>query len=173
MEPPTTHYDSHDWRGASVWHGTSVEAAKSIQKDGVSVDLSMGYFGQAFYVADNRDLAKSNYADMEDDGAIVELRLSKTARILDLRRGEDVDRWQATGMGNKIHLPDFAARMRGLGIDGIYDNSVGGLAIYNSKAIEVTAVTPVKTDGTAISLPPETQALENSTCEIGRGRGIS
>jgi hypothetical protein len=49
------------WAGAELWHGTDSESARDIEAHGIRMEASgRGYFGPAFYSADQRDLAASN-----------------------------------------------------------------------------------------------------------------
>jgi hypothetical protein len=59
------------WEGRDLWHGGSQAAAEDIVENGIDMSQSSGgYFGYAFYVADEEDLARSNYADFcgEEEG---------------------------------------------------------------------------------------------------------
>jgi hypothetical protein len=127
------------WGGVRVYHGTSVEYAEDIAENGVDIARSHhGYFGQAFYVAEDRELAVSNYAEFSDSdgpGAVLEFEIAEGAKILDLRNAHDSEVYRASGLAEMIGRDDFALNARRKGIDGIYDRSVGGLAIYNPKVL--------------------------------------
>ena len=128
------------WTGREVFHGSSVEAAQDIVENGVDMSCSgKGYFGEAFYVADERALAVSNYAEFSDGdgpGAVLAMTLREGARILDMRNSEDARVWDASGLGGRIGQRGFARLARQAGVDGVYDRSVGGLAIYNASVLE-------------------------------------
>jgi hypothetical protein len=127
------------WAGRDVFHGCSRESALDILEHGVLMDRSSkGYFGQAYYLAEDEDLALSNYAAMEDEGegsAVLRHEIVEGARILDLRNGEDYAEWQATGLADRVGVDGFAALARRKGVAGVYDRSVGGLAIFDPRAL--------------------------------------
>lgn len=141
------------WQGADVWHGTGAAAAEDIRDNGIDMSQSnKGYFGQAFYVADNRNLAQSNYADfaeeegIEEPGRVVYLYIDDASRILDLRNPVDAEIWSTSGLASKCGQDGFAGIAVKAGIDGVYDRSVGGLAIYNPTVLKVCRVEPTKED---------------------------
>lgn len=127
------------WSEVSVFHGTSAEHAENIVEGGISMGKSsLGYFGEAFYVADDKELAISNYAEMsgdEDGGVVIEYTIVENAKILDLRNADDGQVWAESGLGDMIGFPGLAGKAVRAGVDGVYDRSVGGLAIYNPKAL--------------------------------------
>lgn len=127
----------HIWPGQDVFHGTDVASAQDIVSFGPVIERSAGgYFGGAFYVAEEEALARSNYADFSgDEGGVVAFTLSETARILDLRNGEDWKVWKEVTSGLDMGSREFAAHCRHGGVDGIYDRSFGGLAIFNPKVL--------------------------------------
>lgn len=124
-------------RQITVYHGTSSLAAESICAHGVLVERSCGgYFGVAFYVTEDRELAQSNYADWcdEDDGlpAVLRFEMTLTDGCLDLSNPEHWDRWIASGLANRINEPRIAELARAAGIAAVWDeNSVGGWAVYD------------------------------------------
>jgi hypothetical protein len=130
--------------GSKVWHGTSREAGRSIVSDGIDVSKSeSGYFGRGFYVADNPELAKSNYADFAEDGeegVVLEFRVEPDARILDLRDEDDWKVWRDGGYDRDMGREDFPKRMFRAGIDGVYDNSFEGICFYNPDALRFIRV---------------------------------
>lgn len=129
------------WAGRDIWHGTSSESAADIRDHGIRMDAcTPGYFGQAFYAADDRALSVSNYAEAFDDdaGAVVHLRISDGANILDLRNPVDSEAWAP--FANVVGRPDFNRMMRKNGIHGVYDRSMGGLAIFDERSVEVVGV---------------------------------
>lgn len=125
-----------------VYHGTPVDPEDpdfnqegfEALKRGV-VDLAFafgGYFGFGFYVTENPRLARSNYAGRS--GYVFKYRLNP-ARVLDLRLSEHFDIWKRSGLDRMTgdrRMPAMAVRK---GIDGVYDRSVGGICIYNPKAL--------------------------------------
>jgi hypothetical protein len=130
-----------EWEGRLVYHGCSQQDAQSIMK-GIEVRPTGGYFGNAFYVADDPKLAKSNYADFADEdaggAAVLEFTIKPGAHILDLRNDEDTEEWgRVTHRGNDISRSDFHIQMVRQGIDGVFDRSVGGLAVYNPEILDL------------------------------------
>jgi hypothetical protein len=127
------------WAGRHVFHGASEDDAHDIEEIGVSMDKSSkGYFGEAFYVAEEEELARSNYAEFSDDedgGAVLEFVIADEARILDLRNSTDAEKWQSSGLERRLGERGLAGEAVRKGIDGVYDRSVGGLAIYNPDVI--------------------------------------
>lgn len=127
------------WAGRDVYHGTDARAAADILDHGVLMDAShKGYLGQGFYVAEEAGLARSNYAEAAEDGAgaVLAMTLQEGARILDLRNAEDAKIWTGTGLAGRVGEDGFARLARRLKVDGVYDRSVGGLAIYNPEVLE-------------------------------------
>ena len=126
------------WPRREVWHGSSLDAAEDITAHGVRMDASgKGYFGRAFHVADDRDLAVSNYARMHDGtaAAVVRAVVNENARILDLRNAKDWEAWKP--LASQVGDPDFDIVARRAGVDGVYDRSIGGLAIFNAEALRI------------------------------------
>ena len=125
-----------NWPGRDIWHGTDHASALDICENGVNMDLStQGYFGQAFYVAERFEHARDSYAEANDEnGAVLRGTIRDGARILDLRNAEDSQAWDR--ISEQVSRPGFAAIARRAGVDGVYDRSVGGLAIYNAAVIE-------------------------------------
>lgn len=125
------------WEGRQVFHGTSVDAAEDILANGIQMGSSSGgYFGEGFYVADEEALARESYADFSDGpGAVLAFSIESGARILDLRNMDDARRWSTSGLTDSIGRPGFSGFARRAGIDGVYDRSMGGLAIFNARAL--------------------------------------
>ena len=134
------------WSLQNVYHGASLEDAEGIVERGISIHKSAGgYFGQAFYVAEDEALARSNYADFSDGdeaGAVVSFEIKEAARIIDMRNSVDAAFWTESGLAEKIGMKDFARLAVQAGVDGVYDRSFGGLAIYNSNAVECRGLIP-------------------------------
>jgi hypothetical protein len=127
------------WAGRDVYHGTDPGSAADILERGILMDAShKGYLGQGFYVAEEASLARSNYAEASEDGegAVLAMTIREGARILDLRNGEDAKNWTESGLAARVPEDGFARLARRIGVDGVYDRSVGGLAIYNPDVLE-------------------------------------
>ena len=132
------------WPGREVWHGTDMGAATDILACGVRMEASgQGYFGRAFYVTDDRDIAIENYANFsgEEAGAVLRLIIADGANILDLRNPIDAKAWKS--VEREIGNPDFDRIARRAGIAGVYDRSMGGLAIYDPRMITPLEISPV------------------------------
>lgn len=122
----------------TVYHGTDSESARDIAWNGVDMEkCTAGYFGVGFYTALDESLARSNYADFHDgEGVVLSFDIAPDARILDLRSDEDFALYQQlTGNGKYINQPRFLDMMRDAGIDGLYDNSFGGIVFFNRDAL--------------------------------------
>jgi hypothetical protein len=128
-----------------VYHGTDLESAQDIKEKGLNLEkCERGYFGKAFYVTPDRDLAQKNYADFsgdEEGGIVLEFSLNPIQRVLDLRDPEDwKDYKNLKYSGRKIE--DFLGRdefpliMTSLGIDALYDRSNEAFAVYNLKILK-------------------------------------
>ena len=127
------------WAGRDVYHGTDPASAGDILTNGVNMDAShKGYLGQGFYVAVEEGLARSNYAEFsgEGGGSVLTMTISDRARILDLRNEADAKIWNESGLASRVWEDRFARSVRLKGVDGVYDRSVGGLAIYNLSVLE-------------------------------------
>lgn len=126
-----------EWANEVVYHGTGREHAGSIG-GGIDIQKGCGYFGYGFYVADDPNLAKRNYADFADDEPVIlKFRIAPTARIADMRvedRTQEIFH-RVVKQGRGIGDPSLPARMVAAGVDGVYDRSVGGLCIYNPKVL--------------------------------------
>lgn len=131
-----------DWAGRVLFHGTSMDGARSIVTGGIdNAKSSKGYFGRGFYLASDAELAENNYADFAEDdaeGVTLPVRVSDGARILDLRSPEDWEVYQP--FAEEVSRNNFDQIMRDNGIDGIFDRSFGGVVIYNPDVLEVIPV---------------------------------
>ena len=120
-----------------LYHGTDMKSGLDIQKKGVDILKGHGgYFGWGFYTTPTIELAKSNYADFSGDengGVVLELQLSKNAKILDLRDPDDFEIWKP--YSNKIYDKNLYRELIGAGIDGLWDDSFEGVVIYNTNVI--------------------------------------
>jgi hypothetical protein len=120
-----------------LYHGTDIESAMDIQKNGVDISKGYGgYFGWGFYTTPDFDLAKSNYADFSDDeegGVILEFELLPTANILDLNDSDDFELWKK--YSKRINDENLYKELTEIGIDGLWDNSFDGVVIYNPKVL--------------------------------------
>jgi len=122
-----------------VYHGTSVEGARDIEENGIDMDKSTkGYFGTGFYVTPDKELARSNYASFSDDegGVVLEFKIIKKGRVLDLRNEGDWIKWRDSGLDRLKGRDGFDKIAVKAGIDGLYDNSFGGYVIYNPGVLE-------------------------------------
>lgn len=130
-----------------VYHGTSTASARDIAKRGIRMEASTkGYFGEGFYTAEDPALAKSNYADFADEdegpGVVLKLEVRPGARLLDLRKSSDWDKWgslkiQGRKATDLMSFDGFAEMMVEAGVDGLYDESFGGWVFYNPKVIKL------------------------------------
>ncbi len=126
-----------------VYHGTSKSGAKSILSDGISIQASSGgYFGFAFYVAEDAKQVGTlaQLGDDEDSPLIIlSARLDSYAtRALDLCNSDsDWDYWQSiSDHGRKISNPKFHEFAVKCGIGAVRDiNSMGGWAVYDPSLI--------------------------------------
>ena len=135
-----------------VYHGTSAAAARDILKRGVRMEeSSKGYFGMGFYTTEKQELAKSNYADFsgedEESGVVLAFQVKPRARLLDLRKSADWDRymalrWQGRKVTEFMHRDDFHKIMQALKIDGLYDDSFDGWVFYNPKVLTLIKTIP-------------------------------
>jgi hypothetical protein len=136
--------DKKFWNGRRVYHGCGISDSCSIQDSGIVLEkCSGGYFGYGFYVTEKRDLAVSNYAEWSDEGpdgaAVISYTISQRANILDLRRPEDWETWkalEAKHTGRWISDKGLATWLVSQGVDGVYDNSMDGICIYNFDVLE-------------------------------------
>lgn len=119
----------------TVYHGTDLESAKSIKKNGLSLKkCERGYFGRAFYVTTDEELAKSNYADFtgdEEGGTVLRFEMNPTGRVLDLRDSDDWDFYKKNNLEKYLGNDNLPSIMVRLGVDGLYDRSNDAFAIYN------------------------------------------
>ena len=129
-----------------LYHGTDRVSANNIIRYGIDMNKSNGgYFGYGFYTTADKDLAISNYAEFVDDdqeGVILEFRLDSNANILDLRDEGDWDIW--VKYAKNIFDKNLYKRLIMDGIDGLYDNSFGGVVIYNPKVLKLIKVIEYK-----------------------------
>ena len=130
----------------TVFHGTDAESAKNIMENGLDLSkCDRGYFGKAFYVTTDKDLAESNYADFsgeEEGGVVLEFEMNPINRVLDLRKPEDWDsysdlKYKGRKITDFMGIDEFPLIMKSLGIDALYDRSNDAFAIYNIKTLEL------------------------------------
>lgn len=118
-----------------VFHGTDAKSAKDIQEQGLDLGkCEKGYFGRAFYVTTDEELAKSNYADFsgdEEGGIVLKFEMNPINRILDLRKTEDWDYYKQHGIEKYLGKDELLNIMKKLGIDAMYDRSNDAFAVYN------------------------------------------
>ena len=129
-------------KGTHVYHGTDSKSAEDIRKRGVDITkCSPGYFGTAFYTALDPDLAKSNYADFSDDeegGVVLEFEIIG-GHILDLKESDDWDEYAALKVRPDAN-PNFPKMMVQKGVDGLADESFGGVCFYNPRCLKLVGV---------------------------------
>lgn len=139
---------SQIWADKTVFHGTDRTSAASILQSGISIARSnSGYFGKAFYAADTEETARDNYADFSSDegnGVVLVARIDPINRILDLRNHRDSEVW-AQAMAT-AGVEGYTTAALAAGIDGVYDRSVGGLAIYNPAILQEIAIKDPEVD---------------------------
>ena len=129
----------------TVYHGTSNSGAKDIEMNGVDISKSHGgYYGWGFYCAVDYELAKSNYAEFADEndiderGAVLEFEILPQANILDLRDDDDWNTWLPYAA--RISDRNLYKKLVSVGIDGLYDNSFGGVIIYNPDVLKLIKI---------------------------------
>ena len=127
-----------------VYHGTSERGARSIQQDGIRIDASCGgYYGRAFYVAEDREQVRVLAQLGEDeDGELVILELELAPQYgLTLLNLSEPDHWAAyqhAMRGLHISDADLAERMVERGIGAVRDiNSMGGWAVYSPRVLNL------------------------------------
>jgi len=133
------------WVGRVMFHGTSKEGAQDIMNSGIDNSKSQkGYFGRGFYMASDYDLAKGNYADWaeeDEEGSVLVVKISEGANILDLRDSEDSEVYsRVSEHGRLCGRDDFDLIMTTNGIDGLFDRSFGGIVIYDPSVLTVLGV---------------------------------
>ena len=128
----------------SVFHGTDLESAKDIKQNGLNLSkCDRGYFGKAFYVTTDENLAKSNYADFSGDdegGMVLKFEMNPVNRVLDLRNSDDWDfytnlKYKGREIRNFMGFDEFPSIMTSLGIDALYDRSNDAFAVYSVKIL--------------------------------------
>lgn len=130
----------------NVYHGTDLQSAKNIKKNGLNLSkCDRGYFGKAFYVTTDEELARSNYADFtgdEEGGVVLEFEMNPINKFLDLRKSDDWDiyqnlKYKGRNVGDFMGIDEFPLIMKSLGIDALYDRSNDAFAIYNINILEL------------------------------------
>jgi hypothetical protein len=141
-------------------HGTSAESKENILRKGINqMKSEKGYFGRGFYAADDLNLARENYAEFSGDesgGAIVSFVIPDSAKILDLKTSQDFEtyknlRYRGRPVESLISLDNFNEIMVDLGIDGLKDESFGGIVIYNEKLVK--SADPINYDSKGNPIP--------------------
>jgi hypothetical protein len=124
----------------TVFHGTDLSSAKDIKTNGLDLSkCDRGYFGKAFYVTTDEQLAMSNYADFsgeEEGGIVLKFEMNPVNRILDLRNSDDWEfytnlNYKGRKITDLMGVDEFPSIMTSLGIDGLYDRSNDAFSIYN------------------------------------------
>lgn len=130
----------------TVFHGTDKQSAKDILDNGLNIKkCERGYFGKAFYVTTDEELAKSNYADFSGDdegGVVLKFEMNPIKRILDLRDSEDWDFFRdLKHKGRRIQdfmgFDEFPNIMKENRIDALYDRSNDAFAVYNLDILKI------------------------------------
>jgi hypothetical protein len=130
----------------SVFHGTDLNSAKDIKQNGLELSkCDRGYFGKAFYVTTDEQLATSNYADFsgdEEGGIVLKFEMNPINRILDLRNSDDWDfyinlKYKGREIRNFMGFDEFPSIMKFLGVDAIYDRSNDAFAVYNLDILKI------------------------------------
>jgi len=130
-----------------VFHGTDARSAKDIKQNGLDLSkCDRGYFGKAFYVTTDEQLARSNYADFsgeEEGGIVLKFEMNPDNRILDLRNSEDWDfytnlKYKGREIKNFMGFDEFPSIMTSLGIDALYDRSNDAFAVYNVNILKIS-----------------------------------
>jgi hypothetical protein len=123
-----------------VFHGTNLESANNIKQNGLDLSkCDRGYFGKAFYVSTDEQLARSNYADFsgeEEGGVVLKFEMNPINKILDLRDSNDWDiyinlKYKGRKITDFMGFDEFPSIMTSLGIDALYDRSNDAFAVYN------------------------------------------
>jgi hypothetical protein len=136
-----------------VFHGTDLESANDIKQKGLDLSkCDRGYFGKAFYVTTDEQLARSNYADFsgdEEGGIVLGFEMNPINKVFDLRNSKDSEEYskitnlkytlrnQTKEIYRFMGYDEFPDIMNRYGIDAIYDRSFEGFAIYNLDILKV------------------------------------
>jgi hypothetical protein len=129
-----------------VFHGTDLESANDIKQNGLDLSkCDRGYFGKAFYVTTDKELAKSNYADFSGDdegGVVLKFEMNPINKVLDLRDSDDWDiyinlKYKGRKITDFMGFDEFPSIMTSLGIDALYDRSNDAFAVYNVNILKI------------------------------------
>lgn len=130
----------------TVFHGTDLESAKDIKQNGLDLSkCDRGYFGKAFYVTTDEQLAMSNYADFsgeEEGGIVLKFEMNPINKVLDLRDSDDWDFYTNLKHDDRnitkfMGFDEFPSIMTSLGIDALYDRSNDAFAVYNLNTLNI------------------------------------
>jgi hypothetical protein len=130
----------------TVFHGTDLESADDIKQKGLDLSkCDRGYFGKAFYVTTDEQLARSNYADFsgeEEGGIVLKFEMNPINKVLDLRDSDDWDvyinlKYKGREIRAFMGFDEFPSIMTSLGIDALYDRSNDAFAIYNVNILKI------------------------------------
>jgi hypothetical protein len=130
----------------TVFHGTDLESAKDIKQNGLDLSkCDRGYFGKAFYVTTDEQLAMSNYADFsgdEEGGIVLKFEMNPVNRILDLRNSDDWDfytnlKYKGRDLRAFMGFDEFPSIINSFGIDALYDRSNDAFAVYNVNILKI------------------------------------
>jgi len=129
-----------------VFHGTDFNSAKDIKQNGLDLSkCDRGYFGKAFYVTTDEQLATSNYADFsgeEEGGIVLKFEMNPINRILDLRNSDDWDfytnlKYKGRDLRAFMGFDEFPSIINSFGIDALYDRSNDAFAVYNLNILKI------------------------------------
>jgi hypothetical protein len=123
-----------------LYHGTDINSALRIKDKGINISKGEGYFGTGFYTTPDINLAKSNYADFKGNGkgAVLEFKLKENSNILDLGDSDDFELWKK--YARRIYDKSLYKELVRNGIDGLWDNSMDGVVIYNPKVLQLIEI---------------------------------
>lgn len=127
-----------------VYHGTDLKSAQYIKQNGLSLSkCDKGYFGRAFYVTTDEELAKSNYADFtgdEEGGTVLKFEMNPVGIVLDLRDSGDWDFYKQNNLEKYLGNDNLPSIMVRLGVDALYDRSNDAFAVYNLNILNICRV---------------------------------
>jgi hypothetical protein len=130
----------------TVFHGTDIESASDIKQNGLNLSkCDRGYFGKAFYITTDEELAISNYANFSEDeegGVVLKFEMNPINRVLDLRNSNDWEiytnlKYKGKEIRNFMGFDEFPSIMTSLGIDALYDRSNDAFAVYNVSILNI------------------------------------
>lgn len=119
-----------------MYHGTNSESFGSIIR-GINLEMSGGCLGSAFYLASDWELA-ATYAkgQVSGDPVVMAFHVSPSAKILDQRIPEQADRFSQIANESGLWQGGPSSGMVDSGVDGFYDTTAHGVALYNASAVQ-------------------------------------